>query len=83
MTNLFKDSKHINEVNNIVEAFLNDKNNYVITFTTDSIHIAFYTITHGTDLIVSKYRVLQEHGRKTDILVNGDSINQYIIKKLH
>lgn len=83
MTDLFKDTKHINEVNNIVEAFLNDKNNYIITFTTDSIRIAFYTITHGTDLIVSKYRVLQEQGRKTDILVNGDSINQYIVKKLH
>ena len=83
MTNLFKESKHINEVHNIIESFLNDNNNYIITFTTDSIHIALYTIKHGTDLIVSKYRVLQEQGRRTDILVNGDSINQYIIKKLH
>ena len=83
MTNLFKSSKHANEVNNIVESFLNDKNNYIITFTTDSIRIALHTIEHGTDLLVSKYKVLQEHGRKTDILVNGDSINQYIIKKFH
>ena len=83
MSNIFKNSKHINEINNIIESFLNDNNNYIITFTTDSIHIALYTIKHNKDLIVSKYRVLQEYGRKTDILVNGDSINQYIIKKFH
>ena len=83
MTDLFKDSKHIYEVNNIVESFLNDNNNYIITFTTDSIRTALYTIEHGTNLLVSKHKALQEQGRKTDILVNGDSINQYIIKKLH
>ena len=83
MRNLFKESKDANEVNSIIESFLNDNNNYIITFTTDSIHIALYTIKHNKDLLVSKYRVLKEHGRKTDILVNGDSINQYIIKKLY
>ncbi len=82
MTEIFKDKKHIYEVENIMESFWKDKNNYITTFTTDSIRIALYAIRHDTNLLISKYKVLKEHGRKTDILVNGDSINQYRIKQL-
>jgi len=73
MTEIFKNKKHIYEVENIMESFWRDKNNYITTFTTDSIRIALYTI---------KYNVLKNNGRKTDILVNGDSINQYRVKQL-
>ncbi len=82
MTEIFKNKKHIYEVENIMESFWRDKNNYITTFTTDSIRIALYTIKNDTNLLISKYNVLKNNGRKTDILVNGDSINQYRVKQL-
>ena len=83
MTEIFKNKKHIYEVENIMESFWKDKKNYITTFTTDSIHIALYAIEHDSNLLISKYNVLKNHGRKTEILVNGDSINQYRVKKLN
>ncbi len=82
MTEIFKNKKHIYEVKNIMESFWRDKNNYITTFTTDSIRIALYTIKNDTNLLISKYNVFKNNGRKTDILVNGDSINQYRVKQL-
>jgi hypothetical protein len=84
MTELFKESKHFTEVNNILESSWKNKNNYITTFTTDSMHIALYAIENeSSSLLESKFKVLKEKGRSTDILVNGDSINQYTVKFLN
>ena len=82
MTELFKESKHITEVSNILESSWKSRNNYITMFTTDSIHIALYSIDNKVTLLNSKFKVLRNHRRKTDILVNGDSINQYTVNIL-
>jgi len=68
--------------NKMLDRYWKNENNYITTFTTDSLNIALYAIRHQKNLLESKSKVLQEFGRKTDILVNGDSINQYAIKML-
>ena len=75
--------KHETKITNMLSSYWKNENNYITTFTTDSLHIALYAIKHGSTLLESKSKVLQEYGRKTDILVNGDSINQYAIKMLN
>jgi len=82
MTELFKESKHITEVSNILESSWKSRNNYITMFTTDSINIAFYAIDNKVTLLNSKFKVLRDNRRKTDILVNGDSINQYTVNIL-
>ncbi len=75
-------NRHENEINNMLNTYWKNENNYITTFSRDSLHIALYAMRHDTNLLESKAKVLQEYGRKTDILVNGDSINQYSIKML-
>jgi hypothetical protein len=74
--------KHIDEHENFLKAFWQDKNNYITTFTSDSLRIARYAIKENKTLLDSKFELLRQDGRKTDILVNGDSINQYTVKFL-
>jgi len=74
--------KHINEHKNFLKAFWQDKNNYITTFTSDSLRIACYAIKKNKTLLESKFELLRQDGRNTDILVNGDSINQYTVKLL-
>jgi hypothetical protein len=81
LKNLFP-HKHINEHENFLKAFWQDKNNYITTFTSDSLRIARYAIKENKTLLDSKFELLRQEGRNTDILVNGDSINQYTVKFL-
>ena len=81
MKNIFP-KKHINEIENILNTFWKNENNYITTFTIDSIKIALYAIENDANLLESKFKVLNEHGRNVQILVNGDSINQYSVSKL-
>jgi hypothetical protein len=70
------------QTNKMLNRYWKNENNYITTFTTDSLNIALYAIKHHSNLLESKSKVLREFGRKTDILVNGDSINQYAVKLL-
>jgi len=74
--------KHISEHENFLQSFWTEKNNYIATFTSDSLRIARYAIKHNTTLLDSKFKLLKKDGRNTDLLVNGDSINQYTVKIL-
>jgi len=74
--------KHVNEHTNFLKAFWQDKNNYITTFTSDSLRIARYAIKENKTLLESKFELLRQDGRNTQILVNGDSINQYTVKLL-
>lgn len=75
-------NRHINEQTNRLNTFWRNENNYITTFTSDSLRIADYSIKKDCTLLESKFKVLRESGRDTEILVNGDSINQYTIKFL-
>jgi len=75
-------NRHINEHTNRLNTFWKNENNYITTFISYSLRIADYSIKNDTTLLESKFKVLRESGRETEILVNGDSINQYTIKFL-
>lgn len=75
-------NKHVSEHQNFLKAFWQDKNNYIATFTSDSLRIARYAIKENKTLLDSKFELLRKDGRNTDILVNGDSINQYTVQLL-
>ncbi len=71
--------------------YYNRNNNYISLFSAFSIEVAKYTIERKCSLLESKAKVLQNYQRKIstlkelkhiDILVNGDSINQYTIERL-
>jgi len=66
-----------------LDYYLQREESYISIFSTLSILIAQYAIEHKTSLLKSKSKILkQEYRDEIDILVNGDSINQYIISSL-
>jgi len=66
-----------------LEYYIQREESYISIFSTLSILIAQYTIEHRTSLLKSKSEILKrEYKDEIDILVNGDSINQYVISPL-
>jgi len=66
-----------------LEYYIQQEESYISIFSTLSILIAQYTIEHQTSLLKSKSEIFKrEYKDEIDILVNGDSINQYVISPL-
>jgi len=66
-----------------LEYYIQQEESYISIFSTLSILIAQYTIEHKTSLLKSKSEIFKrEYKDEIDILVNGDSINQYVISPL-
>jgi len=72
-----------NSVKKHLEYYIQQEESYISIFSTLSILIAQYTIEHKTSLLKSKSEIFKrEYKDEIDILVNGDSINQYVISPL-
>ncbi len=69
-------------VENHLNYYLEKEESYISIFSTLSILIAQYSIKKQTSLLKSKSKVLYEYKDEIDILVNGDSINQYVVSSL-
>lgn len=69
-------------VENLLNYYLKKEESYISIFSALSLLIAQYSIKNKTTLLKSKSRVLYEYKDEIDILVNGDSINQYVISCL-
>jgi len=66
-----------------LEYYIQQEESYISIFSTLSILIAQYTIEHKTSLLKGKSEIFKrEYKDDIDILVNGDSINQYVISPL-
>jgi len=72
-----------NLVKKHLEYYIQQEESYISIFSTLSILIAQYTIEHKTSLLKGKSEIFKrEYKDEIDILVNGDSINQYVISPL-
>lgn len=71
--------KHETEIDNILNYYWTKEESYISIFSTLSMLIAYYSIEHHSSLLKSKNKVLHEYKDQIDILVNGDSINQYTV----
>ncbi len=62
--------------------YLQKEESYISIFSNLSLLTALYSINHRVSLLKSKSNVLYEYKDEINILVNGDSINQYVISNL-
>ena len=74
--------KRISKTKVILHEALSKNDNYINAFTTDSIEIALHAIEHESTLLYSKSQILRKDNQKINLLVNGDSINQYSVQFL-
>jgi len=74
--------QEIHASEDILQYYLEKEENYISIFSTLSILIAQESINEQLSLLKSKNLILQQYKNHIDILVNGDSINQYVVSAL-
>ncbi len=74
--------KNDNELISFINEYHDAKDNYISIFTKQSLDITKKAIEGNISLLDSKYSISKNDNGYVNILVNGDSINQYMIDYL-